>query len=163
MHTLSDLCIQSNRQPIQKDGLTIHPSFSIDIETATVCAFSLDVSAPQPQGFVVGVEHGRLEVERLEDHRKVVTLWSDTVDWDVRVRVVPSKRGPCRLRFSHRWKIGGIAEYGLGNYGMLVQHSPDSGSWTGRCSDGDGDANFDDLIVIARMAEDHSGSLAASS
>ncbi len=88
---------------------------------------------------------GAMEVasQRLDD----VVLWFESSPPEVTATVTPA-RDSVELRIWNCWRDPrGTTHAWIGNAGMLVEDDEGERALLFRCSDGFGDATFDDLVV----------------
>lgn len=97
-----------------------------------------------PQGLRLKVRGGTLEIgaATVDD----VILWRDLAPKTVRIRVKWKARGARRLRIWNAWRINDVTQAWIGNAGMRVVEE-ETGLLTLRCSDGEGDPDFEDLVA----------------
>ncbi len=96
------------------------------------------------QGLRLKVRGGQLEIDGVE--AADFALWHDTAPSQVEVNVHWKGKGPRSLRIWNSWEYNGVAHAWLGNAGMRVEEF-EPGRFVLRCSDGEGEPEFDDLVV----------------
>jgi hypothetical protein len=104
----------------------------------------LSATAHRPQGLRLKVRGGTFEVESTATDDLVV--WQDTAPAEVRVGIRWKSKGARGLRVWNAWRIGDVTQAWLGNAGMRVRVG-DDGVFEFRCSDGEGEPDFNDLIA----------------
>lgn len=96
------------------------------------------------QGIRLKVRGGDLEANGALAPDLVV--WQDASPEQFDVQVQWKEKGTRSLRVWNCWEFNGVMHAWLGNAGMRVERTPPN-SILLRCSDGDGEPNFDDLVV----------------
>ena len=75
-------------------------------------------------------------------------LWRDTAPESVTVDVRSGDGGASVLKLWNVWRGGrDVTQAWLGNAAIQVDGDPASGSFRMRCSDGEGEPSFEDLVV----------------
>ena len=97
-----------------------------------------------PQGLRLKVRGGTFEIESADTDD--IVLWQDTAPAEVDVRIRWKTRGVRSLRVWNAWRVNDLTQAWLGNSGMRVTASQGR-VFEFRCSDGEGDPNFDDLVA----------------
>lgn len=105
--------------------------------------------AQPPQGLRLKVRGGALEVGSTAAADLV--LWEDAAPAEVHIRVRWNGTGSRSLRLWNVWRVEGLTQSWLGNAGMRVS-SDEGGHFLFRCSDGEGNPDFDDLVAEVHMA-----------
>ena len=146
MTTFFEAFVQSKGQPIEYEGRRVQLSYWFPVSAGDRVLIKFLRSVPTPvQGLGVTGERCQLRVESTTS--KNLVLWTDTAPREVEMSVVKAKRG-ARLGVMNQWRDTkyGTSLMGLNNAAMEVQPQPD-GSVLLRCSDGSGEADFNDLVV----------------
>lgn len=143
MTNLSAIFTAQQASQIDWDG----PLFSLYELPTAGCRVSLEfrsVCSAFRQGVRLKVRGGQLEIDGVE--ATDFALWYDTAPSQVEVNVRWKGKGPRSLRIWNSWEHNGVAHAWLGNAGMRVEEV-EPGRFLLRCSDGEGEPNFDDLVV----------------
>lgn len=100
-----------------------------------------------PQGLRLRVRGGSLDIdgETADD----IVLWTETAPVEVRASITWKSRGARSLRMWNVWRMGEVTQAWLGNAGMRV--TTNNGTLLLRCSDGEGEPDFEDLIAVVAM------------
>lgn len=96
------------------------------------------------QGVRLKIRGGELEANGVLASDLV--LWQDASPAVLDVQVRWQAKRARSLRVWNCWEVNGVMHAWLGNAGMRVERVSPS-SLTLRCSDGDGEPSFDDLVV----------------
>lgn len=97
------------------------------------------------QGLHLKIRGGALEANGVEATNMV--LWRDTAAVIVDVKVRPTSGTPS-LKLWNIWRVNSdVVQAWVGNSAMRIEEGQDSNSMVLRCSDGEGPADFDDLVV----------------
>ena len=103
-----------------------------------------------PQGLRLKIRGGSLDIDgRTADE---VVLWTDTAPTEVRVAINWKPHGARSLRIWNVWRMEEVTQAWLGNAGMRVS-TTDNGTLLLRCSDGEGEPDFEDLIANVAVDE----------
>ncbi len=142
--TLGELFKRSRGAPIEVQGRTVHPLFEHPLAGPEICRVQLRSNAARPEGVCVKIVKGTLMINGQQLSEAV--LWTDTAPDVVPIVCQPKKGRGAVLKVWNTWKDEqGTQHAWIGNAGMLVEGTEDGVVL--RCSDGIGEAHFDDLIV----------------
>ncbi|WP_434966466.1 hypothetical protein [Janibacter indicus] len=122
----------------------LYSMFDLPIEVTRVSVAFQSVDSAFRQGLRLKIRGGRLEIDGVE--ATDLALWHDTAPNQVEVKVHWKGKGPRSLRMWNSWEHNGVAHAWLGNAGMRVDEV-ESGRFLLRCSDGEGEPEFDNLIL----------------
>lgn len=148
---LSDQFAASRGDPVELDGQLVWPMLRIPCEEGD--RFRIRLSAPRGragQGVSLSLRGGTLGIDSWRSRDFV--LWQETAPETVVVSVMALRKGAGSLLVWNCWRGPQGQEMAwLRNAGMIVCQHEDA--WSLRCSDGHGDAVFDDLLVeVERLA-----------
>ena len=147
---LSDLFERARTSVVEWNGARVHSMFEvegIDVGQRVEVRFT-QTSSARPQGLRIKVRGGALQIAG--DELDNIILWSDTAPVTVSATVT-SRGGSVDLRLWNCWRDpAGTTHAWIGNAGMLVEENGKAKILL-RCSDGFGDAAFDDLVVSLTM------------
>lgn len=147
MTDLSDQFAEQRSNIIQLDGSPTYGLFEFDeIPLHMELTFIAAKTSPV-QGIRLRMTGGNLEVNG--EQSSEVVLWEDTAPKVVNVDVRADDRARnTTLKLWNVWRGGmDVTQAWLGNAAIQVDGDPSSGSFRFRCSDGQGEPNFDDLVV----------------
>lgn len=143
--SLADRFIAAGGAPIEFQGELAYWTYWIGVHTGSVVELQFLHCRPSPvQGMVLHAERCRLEAEGATG--KAMVFWADTGPPRARIYVLAA-RSEARIGVYNVWRD---PKYGstmarLNNASMRVEKRDDFTRL--RCSDGWGDATFDDLVV----------------
>jgi len=127
-------------------GKTVYAVFQIPVTAGDTIELSrIDESAYRAQAIKLSADRDELSVNGIVT--PTVAIWTHTAPIDVAIKVVGKKTKTVDLWNS--WSFDGVDSSWLGSAGMLVDKTDDG--YTVRCSDGLGDATFDDLTVTVNV------------
>lgn len=131
---------------IEWNGMTLYGLYEFDSVPEQVRLEFLGSKSQPVQGLQLRVRGGVLEIDGVEATDFV--LWTDTAPQSVAVAVRPTGRGKPTLKLWNIWRGGlGVTQAWLGNAAIQVEGSADPTHVVLRCSDGEGEPDFDDLVV----------------
>lgn len=159
----------SGFEPVEYEGLTVHPMLRLDPRTGDQVLIDwVSAASPREQGLGLRLRNpdvpgpggygGVLRVAEAES--PAIMIWQGTAPPRVTVDCV-EVQDRAELRISNRWRLDdGREDEWLNNYGMLIdERGPNE--FILRCSDGFGPTpSFDDLVVrvqLVRASEDPEG------
>jgi hypothetical protein len=144
--TLSSIFMRTKGKPITFNGKTVVAIIEIEI-TKPRTIFSirrLAATNGRVQGLALKAVSGQIVVEGSPDGYPEIILWSDTSPDAVEIEVF-SKFGST-LKIWNIWKSTFGMNAWVGNAGIHVCES--DGKITLECSDGVGDVDFSDYVVV---------------
>lgn len=144
--TLSSTFMRTKGKPINFNGKTVVAIIEIEI-TKPRTLFSVRRSGAtngRVQGLALKMTGGQIVVEGSGKGCPEIVLWSDTSPDAVEIEVLSS--GGNVLKIWNVWKSAFGMNAWVGNAGMHV-HGAD-GMITLECSDGVGDVDFSDYVVV---------------
>lgn len=146
MTDLSELFAEQQTNVIDWDGTEIYGLFEFaEIPSSVRLTFASAADTPV-QGVHMRMRGGILEANGREGED--IVLWRDTAPASVSVKVRHGGRGKASLKLWNVWRGGrDVTQAWLGNAALQVEGDPAGNSFRLRCSDGQGEPNFDDLIV----------------
>ena len=142
--TLDSLFWKSKGGAVEFRGRTVSRIFhrTVQPQEAVTVRFIRSTSQPS-QGLLFRLPGGTLRI--LNQSVKDLSLWSDTFPGEDTL-VCETKR-PNTLKIWNAWRSpDGKAIYWIHESGILIEE-PSPATVVLRCSDGIGDADFDDLVV----------------
>ena len=146
MTDLSATFAEQQSNVIEWNGMTLHGLFEFD---NVPDQFRLEFLGSKPlpvQGVQLRIRGGKLEIDGVEATDFV--LWTDTAPSSVAVTVRPTGRGKTTLKLWNVWRGGlDVTQAWLGNAAIHVEGSADPTHVVLRCSDGEGEPDFEDLVV----------------
>jgi hypothetical protein len=144
---LAELLVASHGQPVKWGDHVVHGFYEISglAAGARLTIEFLCVVPPLPQSLALSCKGGRLEVNGQD--LKEIGLWSDTVPALVVAVARPaSRKRPLSVQLWNEWRDeDGVVQAWIGNAGMIIEEEEDH--MILRCSNGEGEATFDDLVV----------------
>ena len=142
--TLDSLFWKSKGGAVEFRGRTVSRIFKRRVRPHEVVTVRFIRSISEPaQGLLFRIPGGTLRI--LNDSIKDLSLWSDTFPGEDTL-VCETKR-PNTLKIWNAWRSpNGKAIYWIHESGILIEE-PSPTTVVLRCSDGIGDANFEDLVV----------------
>jgi hypothetical protein len=140
---LSSLFAQQQTNQINWDG-PVYSLYELPRDTTELTIRFQSAASKPRQGLRLKVRGGTLEIESRTSGD--VILWQDTAPAEIHVRVRWKPRGLRSLRIWNAWQVNDVTQAWLGNAGMRVTPSA-GGVYTLRCSDGEGEPDFDDLVA----------------
>lgn len=141
-NNLSAAFRSGNGRKTKWQGATVYSLFQLDVKDGdSVDIRRLDASPTRAQALKIAADKGSLRANGVVV--SPIAIWTHTSPEQVTVQVVGRKVRS--LDIWNSWSFDGVDSAWLGNAGMLVESS--NGIHTLRCSDGLGDASFDDLVV----------------
>jgi hypothetical protein len=146
MSTFFDEFIRSQGKPIEHKGQTVHIAHKVSVAPGTVLRFNRLRAARSPvQGMRITAKGCELEVAGTKG--KQFVLWADTAPVEVDVNIKSAKSGKSEVSCVNVWRDAkhGSTFQGMNYSGIMVE--PQGNSYTLRCSDGVGPADFSDLVV----------------
>jgi hypothetical protein len=141
--TLSALFAQQQTNQIDLDG-PLYSLFELPSDARELTIRFLSGKSQPPQGVRLKVRGGTMTVGSTTAVDLV--LWQDTAPELVQIKVTWKSRGARSLRIWNAWRVQDVTQAWLGNAGMRVS-AVEGGILQLRCSDGEGDPDFDDLIA----------------
>jgi hypothetical protein len=147
---LSAIFAEQQSNVIEWNGIPVHGLY----EFARVPGqLSLEFLSSKPlpvQGVQLRIRGGLLEIDGVETTDFV--LWTDTAPRAVTVAVRRTGRGKTTLKLWNVWRGGlDVTQAWLGNAAMRVEACPDPRQVVLKCSDGEGEPDFDDLVVAVTV------------
>lgn len=140
---LSSLFAEQQTNQIDWDG-PLYSLYELPSEASALTIRFLSAKTQPPQGLRLKVRGGAFEVESTAADDLI--LWQDTAPEEVPVRITWKPKGTRSLRVWNAWRVNDVTQAWLGNAGMRVTAGED-GVFQLRCSDGEGDPNFGDLVA----------------
>lgn len=128
---------------IEWDG-PLFSLYELPTEASALTIRFLSATSVPPQGVRLKVRGGTFDVEGTSADDLV--LWQDTAPSEVRARIKWKSKVGRSLRIWNAWRVNDVTQAWLGNAGMRVTLDEPQ-LLTLRCSDGEGEPNFDDLVV----------------
>jgi len=148
---LADLLSKSEGGTIEVDGRSLRATHSVTVsEGASLRLVFLRSASAPVQGLGLHGVNCSLKIGGVTN--KDLALWCDTAPRNVTCDVVNVKAG-ARVEITNQWRDDkyGTTMYKLNNAAMEVLEQADN-SLLLRCSDGWGDADFNDLVVQVFVA-----------
>lgn len=146
MTDLSATFAEQQSNVIDWNGMKIHGLFKFDDVPDQLCLEFLGSKAHPVQGLQLRIRGGKLKIDGVEATDFV--LWTDTAPESVTVTVRRTGRGKTTLKLWNVWRGGlDVTQAWLGNAAIQVERSADPTHVVLRCSDGEGEPDFEDLIV----------------
>ena len=147
---LSDWFENARAASVMWRGLLVHSMYELPAVTAgTMFRITFDDQNPaRPEGLRVKVRGGTIRIagQDLDD----AVLWSDSAPRLVEAHV-QSNSDSVNVRFWNCWRdTADTVHAWIGNAGMIVDEM-ESG-FRLRCSDGLGEATFDDLVALVELS-----------
>ncbi len=131
---------------IDWQGLTVRKAYRRVITREQVFDVEFLRATTDPvQRIVLGLQGGELEL--LDQRAKLLGVWRDTAPDRFGVRAIPaSQDAVAELVVWNEWRLrnGSVLAH-LGNAGIVTTETETSVEL--RCSDGEGEVDFDDLVV----------------
>jgi hypothetical protein len=147
MSDFQDRFVANKGQPIDHEGQQINLSVRVPVEAGDELRIRLVQAVSNPiQGLKLRAENA--EMTSVRDVGNLFVIWDDTAPAETVVRIQKAKAGASVI-LRNVWKDGaaGAMMQGLRFAGMI--HEVDrTGALVLRCSDGRGEADFDDLIAV---------------
>lgn len=149
MTTLQELFMLSKGQPIEVDGKTVSLAARIPCQVGDHFTLRFIRSRDENQGVRLSLKRGLLQIcdARVEvdtaPYRDLV-FWRSTAPDEIHFRVVKALSGELLVYNCWRGKSGRTDAW-LVNAGILVKLH--GSCWRLHCSNGYGDASFDDVVV----------------
>lgn len=140
---LSALFAEQQANQIDWDG-PLYSLYELPSEASGLTIRFLSAKSQPPQGLRLKVRGGTFEVDSTAADDLV--LWQDSAPADVLVRIAWKAKGARSLRIWNAWRVNDVAQAWLGNAGMRVTRE-EREVFLLRCSDGEGDPDFDDLVA----------------
>lgn len=140
---LSERFASSRGRPVEVNGVIAVPILQIPCQGSDT--FRVRLATPtgrSGQGVALSVKRGSVTVNG--ESSKDVVLWRATAPEEVIVAVHTRRKAALWVWNCWRGAQDQTMAW-LGNSGMVVEHA--GGRWRLECSDGKGDAAFDDLLV----------------
>ncbi|MGH3351032.1 MAG: hypothetical protein ACRDPS_10235 [Nocardioides sp.] len=150
MTDLSELFAEQQTNVIDWNGTVIYGLFEFnEVPTGVRLTFASAAESPV-QGVQLRIRGGVLEANGVEGED--IVLWRDSAPSSVVVSVRRRGRGKTSLKLWNVWRGGhDVTQAWLGNSAIQVEGDPASDSFRLRCSDGQGEANFDDLVLDVEL------------
>ncbi|WP_199433781.1 hypothetical protein [Qaidamihabitans albus] len=143
--SLSDLFATAQSPVVEWNGEQILALYEFDRIPDMITVDLLAAKKYPVQGLKMKIHNGLLKVNDVESRDLV--LWRDTRPDQVAVRITKSG-ARTSLKFWNVWRGGlGVTQAWLGNSAMRVRRGDTGDVLLVSCSDGQGDADFDDLQV----------------
>ena len=149
--TLAQLFKKSHGQPVVYDHRQVHAAvFRNVVKPGRFVVRFIKAVAKPLQALLIDIDPGKLHILDTESHKMILRL--DTAPDTIEVRYTPSRKGS-RIAIYNGWidESGGVDAW-LMHAGMLVEET--GNKMILRCSDGQGEPTFDDLIVEIEFLED---------
>lgn len=140
---LSSLFAEQQTNQIEWNG-PLYSLYELPSDASELTIRFLSAKPQPPQGLRVKVRGGTFDVESTVADDLI--LWQDTAPSEVRIRIAWKSKESRSLRVWNAWRVNDVTQAWLGNAGMRVTAS-EGGLIEFRCSDGEGDPNFDDLVA----------------
>lgn len=144
---LSSLFAEQQTNQIDWDG-PLYSLYELPSDTSELTIRFLSARSQPPQGLRFKVRGGTFEVESTTADDLII--WQDTAPAEVPIRIAWKPKGTRSLRIWNAWRVNDVTQAWLGNAGMRVTAMAD-GVIELRCSDGEGDPDFDDLVAEVRV------------
>lgn len=140
--TLAEKFEQAAGRPIVVDGRTVHAIYTRNAQPGLTMRLRWRHRIDMPvQGVSVSVEGGVVQVGDVQ--AKDMVLWTDTAPDEVTLRF---EGKALKLFLWNCWRIGGVTQAWVGNYGMIVDEL-EGGVLRFRCKSNSGpQIMFDDLV-----------------
>lgn len=141
---LGDLFEDAQSPVVDWNGLTVYSMYELaDVPSDAKMRIQFEHAITErPQALRIEVLGGEITIE--SETGRDFALWSDTAPEQVSATVKAD--APVTLRLWNMWRnTKGVENAWMGNAGMIVEHRENAVRL--RCSDGFGDATFDDLVV----------------
>lgn len=132
---------QTNR--IDWDG-PLYSLYELPTQTSALTIRFVSAKLEPVQGLRLKIRGGVFDVEGTATDDMV--LWQDTAPTEVPVGIRWNAKGTRSLRIWNAWRVNDVTQAWLGNAGMRVTPG-DSGVLVFRCSDGEDEPDFDDLVA----------------
>lgn len=147
--TINELLAEAGGQPILYGGKQVRGSHKMEVPAShDVQLRFLHASAARRQGLSVKVDKGAFAIAGAAG--KSFILWADSAP-DI-ILMQNNSRGPAAIHLYNSWSTpGGGTDAFIGNAGIIVDVQ--GGKTYLRCSDGLGEATFDDLAVEIVLVE----------
>lgn len=143
---LSSIFAQQQTNQIDWDG-PLYSLYELPSDTSELTIRFLSAKPQPPQGLRLKVRGGTFEVESATADDLII--WQDTAPAEVPIRINWRPRGTRSVRIWNAWRVNDVTQAWLGNAGMRVT-AREGGVIELRCSDGEGDPDFDDLVAEVR-------------
>lgn len=147
MQTFAEHFAAANGGPIQYERRKLYWTYWLTVKEGDEISLRFVRAIDSPvQG--LGIKTEKCHVQVADTTAKSIALWTDTAPKEVNLRAVKAKAG-ARIGLFNQWRDEkyGSTMYHLNNAAMEVQAQPD-GSFLIRCSDGWGEADFNDLVLV---------------
>lgn len=143
---LSTLFAEQQTNQIDWDG-PLYSLYELPSDASEVTIRFLSATSQPPQGFRLKARGGSFDVDSTAaPATDDLVLWQDTAPDEVRIRITWKPKGARSLRIWNAWRVNDVTQAWLGNAGMRVSEE-EGGVFEFRCSDGEGDPDFDDLVA----------------
>ncbi len=127
---------------IKWQGQIVHAVYQLAVKTGDVIELTrLNASTARAQALNLAVDKGTLRANGVL--METAAVWTHTSPETAPLEVVDRKARTVDIW--NAWSFDGVESAWLGSAGMVVDENGDE--LTLRCSDGLGDATFDDLVV----------------
>ncbi len=140
---LSEIFAEQQTNQIDLDG-PLYSLFELPNDASELTIRFVSVRSRLPQGLRLRARGGAMTVGSTTTDDLV--LWTDTAPDTVQVKVAWKSRGGRSLRVWNAWRVKGVTQAWLGNAGMRVSVG-EGRVFQLRCSDGEGDPDFQDLVA----------------
>lgn len=143
---LSSLFTAQQTSQIDWDG-PLYSLYELPTTATSLALTFVSANSPVRQGIRLKARGANLTIDGVSGSEFV--LWQDTAPDQIDVDVTWNAKGTRSLRVWNCWEHNGAMHAWLGNAGIRVDDSGD-GLIRLRCSDGEGDPDFDNLVVEVR-------------
>lgn len=147
MTDLSAIFAEQQASQIDWNG-PLFSLYELSSEATRLTVEIRSVGSALRQGVRVKVRGGQLEIDGVE--ATDFALWHDTAPSQVQINIRWKGKGPRSLRIWNSWEHNGVAHAWLGNAGMRIEEV-EAGRYLLHCSDGEGEPEFDDLVVGVKV------------
>lgn len=131
-----------NGRKVKWNGKVVYSMVQLGVKEGDIIDVTrLSASATRAQAVKIAVDNGNLRANGVLV--PTAAIWTHTAPEVATLQVVG--RRAKSIDIWNSWSYDGVDSSWLGNAGMLVERTKDE--YTLRCSDGPGDATFDDLVV----------------
>ena len=132
----------NNGRKVRWNGKSVHSFLRLDVGDGDKLRLTrLGTSAVRAQALKVEADRGELRANGLI--LPAIAYWSHTAPDEVEIEIIGKKVRSVDLW--NAWSFEGVDSAWLGNAGMIVES--EGNAHLLRCSDGVGEASFDDLVV----------------
>jgi hypothetical protein len=145
MPDLSDRFAEEQSNVIEWCGIPIHGLYEFESIPRSITLEYISAKEQPVQGIQLRMRGGTMTVNDTDSGD--IVLWNDTAPARVEIEIRTKPKGRTSLKLWNVWRGGqGVTQAWLGNAAIRVQDEP-SGRTVLHCSDGQGEPDFDDLVV----------------